>query len=126
MMISVAKFRLCNVPCRGLGSVQKSPCSKATAIFARGAYWSYVSTEKWRERRWRLFSTDLLKIHEIAEKHVFEGAKDEICKQQEECRAVTLPLGLERKFSRRGLKERQDFGCMSGNVEYQEEIMSRP
>jgi hypothetical protein len=43
---------------RGLGSVQKSPSSKAAAIFARGAYMPYVSTEKWRERRWRLFSTD--------------------------------------------------------------------
>ncbi len=31
---------------------------KATAIFARGAYWYYVSTEQWRERRWRLVSTD--------------------------------------------------------------------
>ena len=40
------------------GSVQKSPSSKAAAIFARGAYTSYVSTEQWRERRWRLFSTD--------------------------------------------------------------------
>ena len=45
-----------------VGSVQKSPSSKATAIFARGAYWSYVSTEKWRERRWRIFSTDPLSI----------------------------------------------------------------
>ena len=45
---------------RGLGSVQKSPSSKATAIFVRGAYMQYVSTEKWRERRWRLFSTDPL------------------------------------------------------------------
>ncbi len=36
----------------------KKLSSKATAIFARGAYWQYVSTEKWRERRWRLFSTD--------------------------------------------------------------------
>ncbi len=40
------------------GSVQKSPSSKATAIFARGSYFQYVSTEKWRERRWWLFSTD--------------------------------------------------------------------
>ena len=47
------------------GPVQKSPSSpalsyvegKATVIFARGAYTEYVSTEKWRERRWRLFST---------------------------------------------------------------------
>ncbi len=52
----------------GFGSVQKSPSSpvlmplegKATAIFARGTYPQYVSTEKWRERRWRLFSTDPL------------------------------------------------------------------
>ena len=42
----------------GSGSVQKSPSSKATAVFTRGAYAEYVSTEKWRERRWRLFSTD--------------------------------------------------------------------
>ncbi|MCA9464000.1 MAG: hypothetical protein KC643_00895, partial [Nitrospira sp.] len=41
-----------------VGSVQKSPSSKATAIFARGTYWYYVSTEKWREHRWRLFSID--------------------------------------------------------------------
>ncbi|MCW5782523.1 MAG: hypothetical protein KIT39_04355 [Nitrospirales bacterium] len=38
------------------GPVQKSPSSKATVIFASGAYTKYVSTEKWRERRWRLFS----------------------------------------------------------------------
>ena len=43
---------------KGVGSVQKSPPSKAAAVFAGGAYTSYVSTEKWRERRWRLFSTD--------------------------------------------------------------------
>ncbi len=36
----------------------KKSSSKATAIFARGASWHDVSTEKWRERRWRLFSTD--------------------------------------------------------------------
>ncbi|MEO8325899.1 MAG: hypothetical protein ABI618_08625 [Nitrospirota bacterium] len=47
------------------GPVQKSPSSpalshvegEATAIFAAGAYTEYVSTEKWRERSWRLFST---------------------------------------------------------------------
>ncbi len=44
------------------GSVQKSPSSKAAALFARGAYWYYVSTEKGRERRWRLFSTDPISI----------------------------------------------------------------
>ena len=33
------------------GAVQKSPFSKAAAIFLRGAYESYMSTEKWRERR---------------------------------------------------------------------------
>ncbi|MDR4484822.1 MAG: hypothetical protein R3B95_16715 [Nitrospirales bacterium] len=43
---------------KGSGSVQKSPSSKAAAVFTRGAYAQYVSTEKWRERRWRLFSTD--------------------------------------------------------------------
>jgi len=39
------------------GNVQKSPSSKAAAILARGAYFQYVSTAQWRERRWRLFST---------------------------------------------------------------------
>jgi len=34
-----------------------SPSSKAAAISTRGAYMKYVSTAKWRERRWRLFST---------------------------------------------------------------------
>jgi hypothetical protein len=34
-----------------------SPSSKAAAILTRGAYMEYVSTAKWRERRWRLFST---------------------------------------------------------------------
>ncbi len=42
-------------------SVQSCPElveGKAAAIVARGAYWHYVSMEQWRERRWRLFSTD--------------------------------------------------------------------
>jgi hypothetical protein len=39
------------------GNVQKSPSSKAAALLTRGAYMEYVSTAKWRERRWRLFST---------------------------------------------------------------------
>jgi hypothetical protein len=39
------------------GNVQKSPSSKAAAILTRGAYMEYESTAKWRERRWRLFST---------------------------------------------------------------------
>ena len=43
---------------KGFGSVQKSPPSKATAKFERGAYTQYVSTQNWRERGWRLFSTD--------------------------------------------------------------------
>ena len=56
-----------------LRSVQKSLSSKAAAIFSRGAYAEYVSAhdaksvksvrpkaEKWRERSWRLFSTDPL------------------------------------------------------------------
>jgi hypothetical protein len=46
-------------------NVQKSPSSpvlshaegKAAAILARGAYVLYMSTAKWRERRWWLFST---------------------------------------------------------------------
>ncbi len=37
--------------------VLRPPEGKAAALFARGAYWHYVSTEKGRERRWRLFST---------------------------------------------------------------------
>jgi uncharacterized protein YcbK (DUF882 family) len=44
------------IPIAG-GNVQKSPSSKATAILTGGAYIEYVSTAKWRERRWRLFST---------------------------------------------------------------------
>ncbi len=40
---------------------------KTAAIFAREAYWHDVSTEQWRERRWRLFSTDPL---EISQAHV--------------------------------------------------------
>ena len=46
-------------------SVQSCPElveGKAAAFFARGMYWRDVSTEKWRERRWRLFSTDPPKI----------------------------------------------------------------
>ncbi len=39
------------------GNVQKSSSSKAAALLTRGAYMEYVSTAKWRERRWRLFST---------------------------------------------------------------------
>ena len=35
----------------------KKSSSKAAATLARGAYFQYVSTTKWRERRWRLFST---------------------------------------------------------------------
>jgi hypothetical protein len=38
----------CNTPPRG----------KAAVMWTRGSYAEYVSTEKWRERRWRLFSTD--------------------------------------------------------------------
>jgi len=34
-----------------------SPSSKAAAILTRGTYMEYVSTAKWREHRWRLFST---------------------------------------------------------------------
>jgi len=44
------------IPIAG-GNVQKSPSSKATATLTRGAYSECVSTAKWRERRWRLFST---------------------------------------------------------------------
>ena len=57
------RFSRANLPrmrllIKGSGSVQKSQSSKAAAVFTRGAYAEYVSTEKWRERRWRLFSTD--------------------------------------------------------------------
>ncbi|MEC4680073.1 MAG: hypothetical protein VST67_05165 [Nitrospirota bacterium] len=31
------------------------PPSEAAAILTRGAYSQYVSTAKWRERRWRFF-----------------------------------------------------------------------
>ncbi|MEE9232179.1 MAG: hypothetical protein V3U07_01865 [Nitrospirales bacterium] len=49
------------------GNVQKSSSSKAIAILTRGAYSEYVSTAKWRERRWRLFSTfrDWLQSQEL-------------------------------------------------------------
>ncbi len=39
------------------GAVQKCSSSKAAAMVVRGTYLLYVSTEKGRERRWRLFST---------------------------------------------------------------------
>ena len=39
------------------GKVQKRSSSKASALLTRGAYAEYVSTTKWRERSWRLFST---------------------------------------------------------------------
>ena len=39
-----------------LRAVQKSSSSKTAAIFSRRAYFQYVSKEKWRERRWWLFS----------------------------------------------------------------------
>ena len=50
-------------------AVQKSPSSKAAAIFARGASWHDVSTEKWRERRWRLFSTDPYLVGLVVSRH---------------------------------------------------------
>ncbi len=37
---------------------------KAAALFTRGAYWQYVSTEIWRKRRWRIFSTGPCKCQE--------------------------------------------------------------
>ena len=46
-----AKSRQAPFNARSFRAVQKSPSSKATAIFARGTYMQYVSTEKWRERR---------------------------------------------------------------------------
>ena len=58
MKIPRATCRRKTLAINSVGSVQKSPSSKAAVIFARGAYGHYVSTEKWRERRWRLFSTD--------------------------------------------------------------------
>jgi len=57
-------------PTSGGGNIQKSSSSKAAALLTRGAYIEYVSANvaksdksvspkaaKWRERRWRLFST---------------------------------------------------------------------
>ena len=58
MKISRAVFRQEIIRYQQHRVCSKKLSSKATAIFARGAYWHYVSTEKWRERRWRLFSTD--------------------------------------------------------------------
>ena len=55
---------------KGSGSVEKSPSSKAAAVFTRGAYVEYVSTEKWRERRWRLFLTAPREIKPVV---VFRG-----------------------------------------------------
>ena len=57
MKLSRATMARVVLPAKGVGAVQKSPSSKATAVFLRGAYFQYVSTEKGRERRWRLFST---------------------------------------------------------------------
>ena len=39
------------------GAVQKCSSSKAAAIFSRGTYLLYMSTEKRRERGWRIFFT---------------------------------------------------------------------
>jgi len=49
-------------------SVQSCPEpleGKTAAILTRGAYREYVSTAKWRERRWRLFSTFPFSIPKI-------------------------------------------------------------
>jgi hypothetical protein len=50
-----------------LGNGQKSSSGKAAALLARGAYSQYVSTTKWRERRWRIFSTFL--VEKLREHH---------------------------------------------------------
>ena len=47
------------------GDGQKSPSSKAAALLVCGAYAEYVSTAKWRERNWRVFSTFPLQLVEI-------------------------------------------------------------
>ena len=67
------------VDSRSLGAVQKSPSSKATngligpegpyRCLTRGAYWFYMSTGTWRERRWRIFSTDQLWNLNLLEGH---------------------------------------------------------
>jgi len=51
----------------------KKSSSKAAAILMRGAYVEYVSTAKWRERRWWLFSTFPYSIRSMKGKkdHVF-------------------------------------------------------
>ena len=61
----------------GLGSVQKSSSSKATAFLAREAYWYDVSTATWRERRWRLFSTDPFLIDVIMRAYVYASSMTE-------------------------------------------------
>ncbi|MEC4674394.1 MAG: hypothetical protein VST68_09415 [Nitrospirota bacterium] len=50
------KTLLCHPP-KAKGAKTPFSTGKAAAILTRGAYTVYVSTAKWRERRWRLFST---------------------------------------------------------------------
>ncbi len=66
MKISMAIFRQQAVRDQQPQVCSKMSSSKAAALFARGAYWQYVSTEKGRERRWRLFSTDPLTINGVS------------------------------------------------------------
>ncbi len=58
MKISGAIFRPEAVRHQQHRGCSKMSSSKATAMFARGAYWYDMSTEQGRERCWRLFSTD--------------------------------------------------------------------
>jgi len=67
MKMFACKFAQDEVTHQRLRAGSKKPAlrsleGKAAAILTRGAYAEYVSTGKWRERRWRLFSTDQLCI----------------------------------------------------------------
>ena len=78
------------------GNVQKSPSSKAAALLTRGAYSQYVSTTKWRERRWRLFSTfpnvGLEKGVDMSE--VVENVNDENYEDFTQAQAAIVAYGI--------------------------------
>ena len=46
-----------NEPHQGEGLFKKVRPARPQPFWHRGAYDQYVSTTKWRERRWRIFST---------------------------------------------------------------------
>ena len=62
---AIISWRECSKPVlRLLEGKSVQPCpeqveEKAAAILTRGVYMEYVSTAKWRERRWRLFQHSL-------------------------------------------------------------------